>query len=403
MLRIETPSAWTTMPFLRVSAPSRTTAVRSTPVMVRSCFAAGTTLPPAYVPLSSTIVSPGCAAAIASWSVGTSCGTWISATGCAGADAAQTRTSIGTAIARMPVVQRSRAYGSTAGSPNPEDVDDRIGPVAVLLRDVDPPRARVVGGASDPARAEGQAQPPGGVRPHRPRPLPSAAHREQVVRVVRPDLGHIGIGVRPLGGAVRVVAVVRAVRRPLSREAVVARALAVAERSGALGAEEQDAPAPGREDDVADHGRPVEEDAATWIPRVAPVPDRRMRRGVIDERCGRDRVRSAHVGRVEGEDRGAVRGAADDRQAAVPGQRPAAEQRAPRRRDLGHVTGDEARAEAADLIEPLRPAPGETRGRPHPVRHDLAPRGVVVDVGLAVEPAGVDQQADRKSTRLNSS
>jgi hypothetical protein len=64
-LRIETPSAWTTTPFLLASSPSRTTALRSTPLIVMSCLSRGTTVPPGYVPRSTRIVSPGWARAIA--------------------------------------------------------------------------------------------------------------------------------------------------------------------------------------------------------------------------------------------------------------------------------------------------------------------------------------------------
>jgi hypothetical protein len=65
MLRIETPSAYTLIPFRLTSPPPSTTPVRSTPRIVRSCLAAETTMPPRYVPRSTRIESPGSARAIA--------------------------------------------------------------------------------------------------------------------------------------------------------------------------------------------------------------------------------------------------------------------------------------------------------------------------------------------------
>src|SRR4051812_29304620 len=77
MLRIETPSARTTIAFSRMSPPSKTTPFRSSPTIVMSCFAGGTRTPPGYVPRASTIRSPGCARSTAACTVGASAGTWM--------------------------------------------------------------------------------------------------------------------------------------------------------------------------------------------------------------------------------------------------------------------------------------------------------------------------------------
>src|SRR4051794_8008344 len=58
-----------------ISRPSNTTAFRSMPRISRSCLSGGTTIPPSYVPLPSTIASPAWAVAMACLSVATSSGT----------------------------------------------------------------------------------------------------------------------------------------------------------------------------------------------------------------------------------------------------------------------------------------------------------------------------------------
>jgi hypothetical protein len=120
MLRIVTPSARTRIPFLRRSAPSSTTAFRSAPTIVMSCFSRGTTFPPGYVPALRTILSPGCACAMASCSVGTSPGTAMSEPARADEDVAPRVATTSENNSRRPrtdLVQHEARIGSFTADP----------------------------------------------------------------------------------------------------------------------------------------------------------------------------------------------------------------------------------------------------------------------------------------------